>query len=108
MVGLFKAVGGLVIGFAIAMAIWMLVIGGISGFVAGLIAALLYAFCGAVIFAFGSMLEHLETISRNSARQSEILAELLRGAPKAQPSGRDSAANSVDQLSKSNFRFKDI
>ncbi|QND48481.1 hypothetical protein HB780_23110 [Rhizobium lusitanum] len=108
MVGLFKVVGGLVIALAIVMAVWMLAIGGIGGFAAGLVAALLYAFCGAVIFAFGVMLEHLKAIHRNSIRQSEMLTELLRGGPNAHLSGRDPAANNLDQLSKSNFRFKEI
>lgn len=108
MVGLFKGVGGLIIALAIVLAVSMLVVGGISGFVAGLIAALAYAFCGATIFAFGLMLEHLEAIRRNSVRQSEMLTELLRRVPKADSSGRNPMANSLDQLEKSAFRFKDI
>ncbi len=108
MVGLFKAVGGLVIALAIVMAIWMLAIGGINGFVAGLIGALIYAFCGAVIFAFGLMLEHLEAIRRTSVEQSEMLTELLRRMPKTDGVDRDPTARGVDQLAKSNFRFRDI
>ncbi|MBB6488379.1 hypothetical protein [Rhizobium lusitanum] len=108
MVGLFKAVGGLVIALAILVAILMLFIGGIQGFTAGVVAALVYAFWGAAIFAFGLMLEHLEAIRHNSVRQSEMLTELLRRAPKADPSGRDPAADSLDQLEKSKFRFRDI
>jgi len=107
-VGLFKVVGGLIIALAIVMAVSMLVIGGIGGFIAGLIAALAYAFCGAVIFTFGLMLEHLEAIRRDSTRQSEMLTELLQRTQKAGPAGRDPTANSLDQLEKSNFRFKDI
>lgn len=83
MVGLFKAVGGIIMGLAVVMAISMLVIGGIGAFFAGLVGALVFAFYGAVIFAFGLMLEHLEIIRWNSARQSEMLTELLRGASKS-------------------------
>ncbi|OJY74143.1 MAG: hypothetical protein BGP09_27515 [Rhizobium sp. 60-20] len=108
MAGLFKAVGGVVIALAILAGISVLVAGGIGGFVPGLIIALSYAFCGAGIFAFGLMLEHLEAIRRNSARQSEMLTELLRRASKADPNGRDPTANSLDQLEKSKFRFKDV
>ena len=108
MVGLFKAVGGLVVALAIVLPVSMLFIGGIGGFAAGLIPALLYAFCGAVIFTFGLMLEHLEAIRRDSDRQSEMLTELLRRASKAEPSGRDPTANNLDQLAKSNFRFREI
>jgi len=108
MVALFKAVGGLVMALAIAIPIVMLFIGGIQGFTAGVIAALVYAFWGAVIFAFGLMLEHLEAIRYNSVRQSEMLTELLRRAPKADPSGRNPTAGSLDHLEKSTFRFKDI
>ncbi|MFJ6326335.1 MULTISPECIES: hypothetical protein [unclassified Rhizobium] len=108
MVVLFKVVGGLIIALALVMAISMLVVGGIGGFVAGLIAVLTYAFCGATIFAFGLMLEHLEAIRHHSVRQSEMLTELLHRAPKADSSGRNPTVNSVDQLEKSAFRFKDI
>ncbi|NTJ08485.1 hypothetical protein [Rhizobium lusitanum] len=108
MVGLFKAVGGLVVAFAIVLAVSMLFIGGIGGFVAGLVAALFYAFCGAVIFTFGLMLEHLEAIRRDSARQSEMLTELLRRTPKTEPSHREATANNLDQLAQANFRFKEI
>ena len=108
MAGLFKVVGGLVIALAVVAAISMLAIGGIGGFFAGLVGALLYAFCGAAIFAFGLMLEHLEAIRWDSARQSEMLRELLQGASKADLSGRDPKANSLDQLEKSKFRFREI
>ncbi|NTF43447.1 hypothetical protein A6U86_33405 [Rhizobium sp. AC27/96] len=108
MVVLFKAVGGIVIAVAIMIGIWMLAIGGISGLVPGLVVTLMYAFCGAVIFTFGLMLEHLEAIRRDSARQSEMLTELLRRTPKTEPSHREAMANNLDQLVKSNFRFKEI
>lgn len=108
MVGLFKAVGGIIVALAIVLAVSMLFIGGIGGFVAGLIAALAYAFCGAVIFTFGLMLEHLEAIRRNSTRQAEMLTELLRRTPKTGPSHREAMENNLDQLAKSNFRFKEI
>ncbi|GAC1044170.1 hypothetical protein [Rhizobium sp. No.120] len=108
MVGLFKVVGGLVIAVAVVMAMWMVAIGGINGFFAGLVVVLLWGFCGAAIFTFGLMLEHLVAIRRNSTEQSEMLAELLRRTPKAGPSHRESTAQSLDQLTKSNFRFKDI
>jgi len=65
-------------------------------------------FCGAVIFTFGLMLEHLEAIRRNSTEQSEMLTELLRRTPQTDSSRRESMAQSLDQLTKSNFRFKDI
>lgn len=90
------------------MAIWIVAVGGIGGLVAGLVVILLYGFCGAVIFTFGLMLEHLEVIRRDSARQSEMLSELLRRTPKTEPSHREPMAQSLDQLTKSNFRFKDI
>lgn len=108
MVGLFKAVGGIIMGLAVVMAISMLATGGIGAFFAGLVGALVFAFYGAVIFAFGLMLEHLEVIRWNSARQSEMLTELLRGASKANSSVKDPAANSLDQLEKSKFRFKEV
>jgi fatty acid desaturase len=108
MARLFKVVGGLVIALAVVAAISILVIGGISGFFAALVTALLYAFWGAAIFAFGLMLEHLEAIRRDSARQSEMLTELIRKMPKPDHTPKASEANSLNQLTKSNFRFKDI
>jgi len=54
------------------------------------------------------MLEHLEAIRRNSTEQSEMLTELLRRTPQTDSSRRESMAQSLDQLTKSNFRFKDI
>ncbi len=108
MVGLFKVVGGLVMAVAVVMAIWMVAIGGISGFFAGLIVILLWGFCGAAIFTFGLMLEHLVAIRQNSTEQSEMLTELLRRIPKTGSPHRESTAQSIDQLTKSNFRFRDI
>jgi hypothetical protein len=63
---------------------------------------------GALISAFGLMLQHLETMTRNSARQTELLTELVRKIAKSDHTPRASEANSLDQLTKSNFRFKDI
>lgn len=108
MVDVLKAAGGLIIALAILAAVAVLFIGGIGGFVAGLPGALSFALGGVVILAFGLMLEHLEAIRRNSDRQSEMLTELLRRTPKTEPSHRDSMANSLDQLTKSSFRFKEI
>lgn len=107
MVGLLKAAGGLVIALAILAAVAMLFIGSIDGLLAVLPGAISAAFGGVVIIAFGLMLEHLETISRNSAMQTELPSELLRKTPKADPSHKASAP-SLDQLAQSNFRFKEI
>ena len=107
MVSLLKAAGGLIIAFAILAAVVMLFIGNITDLVAVLPGAISAAFGGIVIIAFGLMLEHLETISRHSATQTELLTELMRKTPKADSSHKASAP-SLDQLAKSNFRFKEI
>ena len=107
MVGLLKTVGGLIIALAILAAVAMLFIRSIDGLLAVLPGAISAAFGGVVIIAFGLMLEHLETISRHSATQSELLTELMRKTPKADSSHKASAP-SLDQLAKSNFRFKEI
>ncbi|MGY5780717.1 hypothetical protein [Rhizobium sp. LEGMi135b] len=63
---------------------------------------------GALISAFGLMLQHLETMTRNSARQTELLTELIRKMPGSDHAPGASEANGLDQLTKSNFRFKYI
>ncbi|WP_411905712.1 hypothetical protein [Rhizobium mayense] len=108
MAGLLKAVGGLVIGIAILFGIATLFIGSAAGVAAGLIGALSYAFSGAVIFALGLMLEHLEAIRRECDRQSDMLTDLLRKMPKTDASPRGPGVSPLDQLAKSTFKFKDI
>lgn len=103
MVGLLKAVGGLLIAGAILAAVGMLFIGYVDGLLAVLPNAVSAAFGGVMIIAFGSMLEHLEAISRHSATQNELLTELLRKTPTADSSHKTSAP-SLDQLAKSDFR----
>lgn len=108
MVSLLKAVGGLIIVLAIIAAILMLLIGNVAGFIEVLPGALSAAFGGVFIIAFALMLEHLETISRQSAQQTDLLVQLLYKTSTADPSHKASAPNSLDQLAKSNFRFKEI
>lgn len=103
MVSLLKAAGGLIIAFAILAAVVMLFIGNITDLVAVLPGAISAAFGGIVIIAFGLMLEHLETISRHSATQTELLRK-----PAMADSSYKASAPSLDQLAKSNFRFKEI
>ncbi|ENN87599.1 hypothetical protein RHSP_63209 [Rhizobium freirei PRF 81] len=111
MVGLLKAAGGLLIVFAILAAVTMFFMGGTAGLFAVLSGAVSAAFGGILTIAFGSMLEHLETISRHSPGQTELLNELLRQGAKESSPHRDSIKTpkpSLEQLSKSNFIFKEI
>ncbi|GES52930.1 hypothetical protein Rhsp01_54620 [Rhizobium sp. NBRC 114257] len=108
MAGLLKAVGGLVIGIAILFGIATLFSGSAAGVAAGLIGALSYAFNGAVIFALGLMLEHLEAIRRECDRQSDMLTDLLRKMPKTDASPREPGVSQLDQLAKSSFKSRDI
>ncbi|MBB3456548.1 hypothetical protein FHT86_004859 [Rhizobium sp. BK313] len=111
MVGLLKAAGGLLIVVAILAAVAMFFIGNTTGLIAVLPGAISAAFGGIVTIAFGLMLEYLETISRHSTRQTELLTELLRQGSKEDSSHKASSKASrpsVDQLAKSNFRFKEI
>ncbi len=111
MAGLLKVAGGLVVGFAILAIVVTLFAGGMDSLLAVLPDAVSGTLGGLLIIAFGVLLEHLETISRHSARQADLLTELLRQTPKGifpHPASRDSAAKSLDQLAQSNFRFKEI
>lgn len=108
MAGLLKVVGGLVIGLAILFGIAMLFVESAGGVAAGLVVALSYAFSGAMIFAFGLMLEHLEAIRSECNRQSYMLKDLLRRMPKVDASTKESGVSHLDQLAKSNYTFKDV
>ncbi len=108
MAGLLKVVGSLVIIVGVLFGIAMLFAGSTAGTAAGLVVALSNAFSGAVIFAFGLMLEHLEAVRRECARQSDMLTDLLRRIPKTDASLREPGVSHLDQLAKSNFKFKDV
>ncbi|MDE1991598.1 MAG: hypothetical protein KGI75_03810 [Rhizobiaceae bacterium] len=63
---------------------------------------------GILIAAFGSMLTHLERISLQAAKQTEVLTELLQLAPRPNLAYAAPAPDSAGQLEKSNFRFREV
>ncbi|WP_120764123.1 MULTISPECIES: hypothetical protein [unclassified Rhizobium] len=103
-----KIAGGFIIAVGLLILAFVLVVGRNDPLTSEPPPAFGVILAGALICAFGLMLEHLETISRHSAKQAELLTELVRKMPKADSAARPSEANSLDQLTKSNFRFKDI
>lgn len=103
-----KIAGGFVILMGLLILAFVLAVGRDNPLIADLPPAFGVILAGALISAFGLMLQHLETMNRNSARQVELLAELVRKIPKAELGPKASEANSLDQLTKSNFRFRDI